>query len=615
MTNRFPRRPGAASVAVTAALLAGLVGSLTAAPAHAVAADPDLFCDIPGQELAISPIADLQDGDSVTWLSTVKGTTPTSFTGEYVGKLDNGLGYDASGNPRDLLLVKLDGDIVNGAPGSLAAGVWSGASGSPVYDADGALIGAVSYGFSFLADNVAGVTPAAYMKAIGQLPGIQKLSPAATNRAARMAGEEAVAETGTIRRLEPVRVTTGTTARSLDAYNASLAKKVEGFRGVAASGRAIDGGANDGADYPIVVGGNIAVSYAYGAVGEASVGTVTAICGDEVFAYGHPGNWNSKLSANIHGASAARIVPDLTGSYKLVSAIGKVKGKLVDDRLAGVRGLLGAGTATVPITTTSLVGSHRSTAVSHVSEKQLIAAAAYTQVGNEVARMLDNGQEASAKVSWSIVYQRASGAVATLKNIDRYADPNEIAAYVGAGVADDIAQLQANPFEDVKIVSVAVTARFAEDYRAARLAGVQMLKKGTWTTLTQGSVTKVTRGSTYTFRAVLSPVPGAARVTEYSPFTVSIPKGVKKTMTIALAVPGFGDGFGEEAEEPKTFSAFIAALDDNARSDVFDRTRTYTSTHGLRVARTSTTVAPTVLIDDGKTVLFRLEAPALSTQR
>lgn len=608
-TDRSSRRGSAPRAAVTAALLAALVCSLTAAPAQAVSDDPDLFCDLPGQTLAIAPVSGLVDGDPITWLSTTKGTTPTTFTGEYVGKLDNGLGYDADGEPRDLLLAKLDGDVVNGTTGTLAAGVWAGASGSPVYDQDGALIGAVSYGFSGLADNVAGVTPAAYMKSIGQLPGTRTLSPAAQKQVAQMLGEappKASEAPTRMRQLQPVRVTTGTTAARIDKASARLATQIEGFRPTGSKGLAIDGGANDGADYPIVAGGNIAVSYAYGAVGDASVGTVTAVCGDEVFAYGHPNNWNSSLGASIHGASAARIVPDLGGSYKLVSAVGKVKGTLVDDRLAGVRGVLGAGAATIPITTVSTIGGHRTAAVTHVSENLLVAPAAAAQLATDAMRVLDNQWEGSAKVGWTITYERRNGSVQTLKNVNRYANADFFPDLVGQELAENIAMLQYNPFEDVKIVQVRVSAKFAEGNRVGRLSSVQIRQKGAWKTLAQGSTTKVTRGATYSFRTVIAAAPGGTRVTEYRPFTVTIPSSLKKTMTVTLGVPGPG----RDPMYARSFDGLVAALDDNPRFDVIDRTRTYVSKSGKRVVAKTPMAAPTVILDEGKKLSFVLEAPA-----
>lgn len=604
-TDSISPRRRTARVAVTATALAALIGSTAAAPAFAVPAD--MFCEVPGQELAIAPISGLEEGDDVTWMSTVKGTAPTTFTGEYLGKLDNGLGYDASGKPRDLLLVRLDGDVVNGATGSLAAGVWAGASGSPVYDADGALVGAVSYGFSSLPDNVAGVTPAAYMKTIGELPGVQRMDAAEQRQVAQMAGEEVRTSrtAATIRPLEPVRVTTGTTAAALDRVTSKLAKNVEGFRGVRSAGLAIDGGADSGADYPIVVGGNIAVSYAYGAVGEATVGTVTAICGDDVFAYGHPNNFNSKLAANIHGASAARIVPDLLGSYKMVSAIGKVKGRLVDDRLAGIKARLGAGTATVPITTTSIVGSHRSKAVTHVSESLLVAGAAAAHLGADAVRMLDNQWEGSAKVTWSIDYQRENGKIRTLNNANRVADPQMFPEAVGYEMSEDIALLQMNPFEDVKVLAVRVTAVYDPDYRAARVAGVEMRQNGVWKKVSSSAPIAVTRGKTYAFRTVLAPAPGAKRVTAYAPFSVQVPAIQQRNMNVRVNAPIVEDDFA--LEMAPDFGAYIAALDANARADALVVSRRYTSLNGSPRAWTSPFLAPTIVVPDGKTASFTLQ--------
>jgi hypothetical protein len=588
---------GAAAVAV-------LVGSLMTAPAHAAPPDAPLFCDVPGQELAIAPIDGLAEGQRVEWLSTTKGTTPTRFAGEYVGKLDNGLGFDAYGQPRDLLLVKLEGGVVDGTAGSPAAGVWAGASGSPVYDADGALIGAVSYGFSSLvADNVAGVTPAAYMKSIGDLPLRTTLSPTERREVAKATGMASTPTT--MRQLTPVRVTLGTTAATLDRLSKRLAERVPGFTAPPASGLAIDGGSSDGADYPIVAGGNIAVSFAYGAVGAASVGTVTAVCGDDVFAFGHPNEWNSALGANIHGASAARIVPDAT-SYKLISAIGKVKGRLVDDRLAGIRGVLGSAAPTVKITTTTIAGSQKGTAVSHVSEKSLIAAASAAQLSSDTLRLLDNAWTGSARVKWTVTYQRENGTTGTLSSTNRYASAEMFSEFIGWELADKIALLQANPFEDVRIVDVKIRARFSDGYRAARLSKVQMRTGGTWKTIAGGSTIPATRGKTYTFRTVLSPLPGAARVTEYRTFTVAVPHNAKRTVRVNLAVPTVADF----AAEPQTFEAYVAWLGTTQRSDVIERTRTYTRTSGSTYRGTAQMITPTVL-EPGARFSFTLKAPAM----
>lgn len=591
--------------ATTVAAIAALLGALTAAPAQAD--DPvDMFCEVPGQELAISPVSGLSDGQAVTWLSTVKGTAPTTFTGEYIGKLDNGLGYDAYGNPRDLLLVRLSGPEVDGAAGTPAAGVWAGASGSPVYDADGALIGAVSYGFSSLADNVAGVTPAAYMKAIGDLPLSRSLTLSAQKKIATLAGEPAptASSTASIRQLRPVRVTVGTTAATLDAVASRLSKEVDGYRPVVSRGLAIGGGADDGADYPIVTGGNIAVSYGYGAVASASIGTVTAVCGDDVYAFGHPNEQNSALSVNIHGASAARIVPDLGQSYKMVSAIGKVKGHLVQDRLAGIRGVLGAAAPTVRVTTVSVAGSNTSTAVSHISEKLVLASAVAAQLGADALRTLDNAWEGTAKVAWEIDYRRANGTQATLHNVNTYTSPEMLTDLIGWEVAENIAMLQANQFESVTVLAVRARVRFSEGYQSTRVSAVQMRKDGAWKNVAAGSVTKATRGKTYSFRTVLTPAPGTTGTTQYSPFTVVVPNDAKKTVAVSVAPPSVR--YDDPAMEARSFRELIAALDDNPRSDIVNRTRSYVRTDGSRYAGKVQTVTPTS-VEGGKRISFQLQ--------
>ena len=54
----------------------------------------------------------------------------------------------------DMVMARLDSPTIQ-----QVGGIWQGMSGSPVYAADGRLIGAVAYGFSFGASPVAGITP------------------------------------------------------------------------------------------------------------------------------------------------------------------------------------------------------------------------------------------------------------------------------------------------------------------------------------------------------------------------------------------------------------------------------------------------------------------------
>ena len=59
----------------------------------------------------------------------------------------------------DMVMARLDSTTIQEV-----GGIWQGMSGSPVYAADGRLIGAVAYGFSFGPSPVAGITPFSQMQ-------------------------------------------------------------------------------------------------------------------------------------------------------------------------------------------------------------------------------------------------------------------------------------------------------------------------------------------------------------------------------------------------------------------------------------------------------------------
>ena len=111
------------------------------------------------------------------------------------------------------------------------------------------------------------------------------------------------------------------------------------------------------------------------------------------------------------------------------------------------------------------------------------------------------------------------------------------------------------------------------------------------------------RGASYSFRTVLAPMPGTERVTEYRPFTVTVPKTLNKTVAVTIRAP-----FAPEIWPPTSFSKLVATLDDHWRSDFIDNTLTFTTTNGRKYVRDTRMGSPTVVIADGKKVTFTLDA-------
>ena len=137
----FPRaafRPTSRWTAAAVATAATMtLAGLSASPAQSA---PGSACPAP------YPVQSLTKGAPVTGLTVGEGTQPDGFTGEVIGVLDNGIMPGL-----DMILVRLTSTEIN-----RVGGIWSGMSGSPVYAADGRLIGAVSYGLAAGPSKVAG---------------------------------------------------------------------------------------------------------------------------------------------------------------------------------------------------------------------------------------------------------------------------------------------------------------------------------------------------------------------------------------------------------------------------------------------------------------------------
>lgn len=431
------------------------------------------------------PVANLTPGQStVTGLTSIDGGAPVQFTGTYVGTLDNGI---ADG--LDMLVFDLKGPRITNPDGSVAAGNWSGISGSPVYDdATGALVGSVSYGFTNSLSPRAGVTPASY---IYQAASYGYGASARTTVQASKSEATAIAKAsdnpgslGTGHALQP--------AKQVSGVNASVANKIAkksrllqkkspslsgGFRAGGASG-----GSN--ADYPIVPGGSIAVTTSTGTITTGLVGTVTAVCGDKVFALGHPANFTGNSTLTFNGAQTIAIQEDgvLTPSFKMAN-IGRVKGVINQDRLQGVVGTLGqaptAATVTTSVTAPRL-GAPRVSSTS-VSDQSSLSYVVGTQVASDALTALNQYSSGDAAMSWRINYTRSgSKGVKTFNRAQRYSSNDAFPDQVSFDVATDVESLLSNGFEKVTISSIDVTSALHPTYRAVRPTRVQYNQGGKW---------------------------------------------------------------------------------------------------------------------------------------
>lgn len=572
------RRPLAAGLAV------GLLIAGTAASAPVANAADVYFCaDGTQPYLPVAEAEAVPAGTAVTGLSVTSGTTPEQFTGSYIGYID-----DALGKGKDLLLYRLSSPVIDGTNGLKPAGIWAGMSGSPVYDSNGKLIGAVAYSLNYDNLPIAGVTPAEYMKSIGTSPvsSVAKVQVNSGNLKASPAGAKLAGTKlngAALHQLPTVNVAGGAGAKSNAFTNRTLARTPR----TAASADFLRSGtflaAPNAADVeaPLVAGGNVVASYSTGDLVLGAIGTVTAVCGNTVWAFGHPMAFTGRTSLLLANASAAMIVPDGTGvvgSYKQVTAIGKPVGMITEDRYTGIKGTVGAVNS-LPLTVTvqDAAGKRVAAYAAQVSDQEVTATATAYLTGQAAYEHLDQYASGTGKLNWTIKYRRANGSTGSLSNAkyvaDRYYFPDEAAT----PAADDVWSLYDQSFEDITITGVDVTLRLTSadsiDYGLNRL---QKQTSGTWAAL---SGQKLKAGSKYQVRAVYTKYRNnrpAGTVTG-TPFTISLPSTAKTKGSLVASVTGAaaqedsctitGEGliicseWADPAATARNFDELVAALD------------------------------------------------------
>lgn len=249
---------------------------------------------------------------------------------------------------RNLILVRCSGGAFD------RTGVAQGMSGSPIY-VRGKLIGALAYSWGFSREAVAGVTPIEEMLAIPE-EGRPRAEGAAAVPLQLPPGPEAVAGfldslgrrprgMGLARPLALPVYTSGFPDAVLSRLGSAMGAELIPT-GNAAAGSSGDDEA--GATAPLEAGSALGVQLVRGDLELTAIGTVTAVEGSSVLAFGHPFLNMGPTAMPMTGARVHLIVPSLESSFKIASPTGEL-GTVQEDRAVGLRGTLGRIATMVPV--------------------------------------------------------------------------------------------------------------------------------------------------------------------------------------------------------------------------------------------------------------------------
>lgn len=590
---RTNARRGLAALAVSGLLTAGLT-VVTTSPAQSA---PDSQCP------AAVPVNQIADGDAVHGLTVTQGTEPGPFTGQIQGVLEDGLAPGV-----DLILADLHSTAVD------KNGIWEGMSGSPVYDADGGLIGAVAYSLGQGPSTIAGITPASEMAKLlddanladhDSAPNKVALPRAIARRlVASKAATSAQAASGLRQLRLPV---------SISGLDSTRLNKI-GPRLHVAGGHVLGGpgGPASAERIPIEAGGNLAAAVSYGTITLAGLGTATMVCGpaedQKIIGFGHPMEYSGESTKSLHGARALLVQDDSTGgAYKLAN-IGAAIGTVDQDRLTGIRGVPGALPPAASIVATSKAADREAHGTTEMNLQDGVAVLSYMQVVAIQDQALNRFGKGMGHASWTIRGTRANGAPFELTRSDLFADSQDISAAAADAVASDVDALANNDSEQVKISSVNLDSSLSDAYQAYQIAKVQVRSFGRWVTARQDEPTAVHAGFLVPVRLTLTSREAAPRTVQVS---VRAPKGAKNKTGVLHVLgggqaddsggffddEGFGSiggeddgGFtGDDAPSPAKFPKLLAALkaqQTHNRLDVSMKFRT-SGTAGKRVKRST----------------------------
>lgn len=413
------------------------------------------------------PTSEVSKGMTGTGFTVSEGTEPEPFDVEILGVLQDGV---APG--RDMIIVDTSSPAIEEA-----GGIWFGMSGSPVYASDGRLIGAVAFGLSFGPSTVGGLTPAQDMMELLDYPSAVETTAARkvtvsgglahrVNQRSSSRGDSA-----TFTRLRAPLSVSGLGARGFDVLAEAIHKEGDKYLPTTgpssyAAGPQVELGS-------IGAGDNFAAALSYGDVTMAGIGTTTLVCGDKLVAFGHPFGWAGKTRLGANEASAHTIVKDFFGPYKLADITDPV-GIVDQDRLAGIRGLLGEAPILRPVTSSVTATDLNRTRVgsSQGATDDIVPTLGFYHLFTNIDSTFDEIGEGSSEVSWTITGSTEDGEPWALTRSNLYSSQFDISFASSSELFGQLITLLENRFTEIDFGSVDVEATVADEPSGYRISKV-----------------------------------------------------------------------------------------------------------------------------------------------
>ena len=409
----------------------------------------------------IIPLDQIHEGMRGTALTVFQGVKPEPMEVEVLGVLHN-----VNGPKGDIILVRLHGSKPE------YTGVVAGMSGSPVYF-DGKLAGALAFRIGeFSKEPIAGVTPIEAMLEINALDRRPAAAPVQANGsdaagATRTAspGEATLSLSHRNNYLKPIEapfVFNGFSDSTLQRYADQFA--AAGIVPVLGTGSASDRKQPE----PIEAGSAVSAVLVRGDMDIAATCTVTYVDTQHLLACGHPLLQFGEVDLPMTKATVLATLPSPMNAFKIVNTTETV-GAFVQDRQAGILGVMGHEPKMIPVT----VSLHNGPAVKQfhyevLNNAKISPLAMMATVFNALHGTNEFGEDITYRMNGVLSVKGYPDV--TMRNMFAPLDSGQPAAALAASsIGERFGRIYSNPYDAPDVQGVKLDFELVRERRSARL--------------------------------------------------------------------------------------------------------------------------------------------------
>ena len=204
-------------------------------------------------------------------------------------------------------------------------------------------------------------------------------------------------------------------------------------------------------------GSALGVAVIYGDFSLGATGTVTAVDGKKILAFGHSFTHAGNVNYFMTDASVIGSVSGITGNGVKLAGIGHIIGRINQDRDSGIAGILGTFPAVVPFTVTI--------------HNKAFKSIAYTAL----SKMADSLAESTVEINFNVKTNAVESGELTRKNM--FYNPSDVGQIAVLELMQALNLICSNTKEESDIFGVNVDISFDMERRTASIISVTPDKK------------------------------------------------------------------------------------------------------------------------------------------